>query len=52
VEKEKRWAAPRKKRKRLRDVGTAENREVGFMSSSCGKRFKRFLSESLVMQFK
>jgi hypothetical protein len=37
VEKEKGQVAPRKKRKRLRDVGTAENREVGFGSSSGGK---------------
>jgi hypothetical protein len=34
VEKEKGWAAPWKKRKRLRDVRTVENREVGFGSSS------------------
>jgi hypothetical protein len=43
VEKEKAWAAPRKKRKRLRDVRMAENQEVGFGNSSGGKRFKRFL---------
>jgi hypothetical protein len=42
VEKEKGRAAPRKKRKRLRDVGTAENREVGFESSSGGKGLKDF----------
>jgi hypothetical protein len=52
VEKEKGRTAPRKMRKRLRDVGTAENRKVGFGSSSGGKRFKSFLNESLVMQFK
>jgi hypothetical protein len=32
----------RKKRKRLRGVGTMENREVGFGSSSCGKGLKDF----------
>jgi hypothetical protein len=37
VEKEKGWAAPRKKRKRLRDVGTAENREVGFVARAAEK---------------
>jgi hypothetical protein len=42
VEKEKERAALRKKRKRLRDVGTAENREVGFRSSSGGKVLKDF----------
>jgi hypothetical protein len=30
------------KRKRLHDVGTAENREVGFGSSSGGKDLKDF----------
>jgi hypothetical protein len=42
VEKEKGWAAPRKKSKRLRDVGTAENQKVGFRSSSGGKGLKDF----------
>jgi hypothetical protein len=42
VQKEKGRAAPRKKRKRLRDVGTAENWEVGFRSSSGGKGLKDF----------
>jgi hypothetical protein len=37
VEKKKGRAAPWKKRKRLRDVGMVENREVGFGSSSGGK---------------
>jgi hypothetical protein len=42
VEKKKGWAAPRKKRKRLRDVGTADNWEVGFRSSTGGKGLKDF----------
>jgi hypothetical protein len=42
VEKEKGQAAPRKKRKRLHDVGMVENREVGFGSSSGGKGLKDF----------
>jgi hypothetical protein len=42
VEKEKGRAAPRKKRKRPRDVGTAKNREVGFRSSSGRKGLKDF----------
>jgi hypothetical protein len=42
VEKEKGPAAPWKKRKRLRDVGTAENWEMGFGSSSGGKGLKDF----------
>jgi hypothetical protein len=37
VEKEKGRAALRKKRKSLHDVGTTENRELGFGSSSGGK---------------
>jgi hypothetical protein len=42
VEKEKGRTAPRKKRKRLRDVGTVENREAGFESLSGGKGLKDF----------
>jgi hypothetical protein len=42
VEKEKGRAAPWKKRKRLRDVETTENWEVGFRSSSGGKGLKDF----------
>jgi hypothetical protein len=42
VEKEKERAVPRKKRKRLRNVGMTENREVGFGSSSGGKGLKEF----------
>jgi hypothetical protein len=37
VEKEKGWAAPWKKRKRLRDVGTAKNREVGLGAQAAEK---------------
>jgi hypothetical protein len=42
VEKEKERAAPRKKRKILRDVGMAEIREVGFGSSSGEKGLNNF----------
>jgi hypothetical protein len=42
VEKEKGREALQKKRKRLHDVGMAENREVGFGSSSGGKGLKDF----------
>jgi hypothetical protein len=47
VEKEKGRAAPWKKRKRLRDIGTTENREVGFGSSSGGKIFKRVIGSAI-----
>jgi hypothetical protein len=42
VEKEKGEAVLRKKRKRLRNVGTAENWEVGFESSCSGNGLKDF----------